>query len=804
MNVMLTVIFNALHYHRNRTFLVIVIVVVISCYGITKLWITIGVSAFFSDSDATAQAFETLARHYGDSSTVGLIIAPESGDVFDRETLQAISQFTEEAHQIPYGQRIYSLTNYKFIYDQNDELQIESLLSDSDNLEDAALVQVRDRYLVDTLVIDKLFSSNGHVTLAYVQLSMPQNNPLAIDEVYHAITEMKDRYSQRYPSIRFLRIGNVIIERAVAESTARDLRLSIPLSAMLMTVLAFLLLRSAYAVGLTLLVVFLSSLIAFGLKGYFNGEISPLTAMAPMVIMTLAVADCVHLLVSYLKLLGDGWNRQTALEESLRLNSKAISLTSLTSVIGFLCFNFSPSPVVRDMGNVIALGVLAAWLLALFFLPAVVMSLPEKTRKASPLLTSAMPKLAVWVINNHRFILLSSLLLVPLMLIGLPKNSINEVLIEMFDESFAVRSNANFFNAELNGIQRIYFDLPARGQGGINDVDYLTTLDQFAAWLKTQTIVRGVDGYHDLIKRMNRILHQDNPAYYRIPDDRDLSAQYLLLYEMSADSSHLVDHKHSRTRMVVYIDLTSSNALLQLNDDASTWLKQNAPDYMQTSGVSRDILFAVTAKKNSESMYFGTLFALCLISFVITFSIGNVKLGGISLLTNLVPVLVAYSIWGLIHARIGLSVAMVAAFCMGLVVDDTIHFITKFQDGLKARKGNVEAALHLAFAHSGNGILVTSILFVCGISMMLMSHYVPNTHMGILVAITISLAVVFDLLVLPALLYRFYRPARSDVVLSDKLDQAELGRPKEQRHINQTGHMSQTSKVVANGMNNDD
>ncbi len=760
---MLSLLLNIFNYHRYKVFLLTLLLLIISSYGTTKLWVTVGAKAFLTDNDPLAIENDKLQERYGFYRVVGLAIIPNSGNIFDKNTLEAITQFTNEALKIPYSISVSSLSNYKYIYNDKDQLVIESLFDSIDHSNKQALSEIQSLYKNDALANNRLFSDKGHITLALVNLAMPEDSRTAGNTVYEAITEIKERYSQQFPDITFLRVGSVMIEHAFAESASRDLRVFFPLASITMVLLLFIMLRNTYAVYLTLLILLIDTIISMGLKGYINGEISPVSALSPTVIMTLAIADCIYILVCYLKLVSSGVSKKTAIEESLRMNYKAITLTSFTTVIGFLCFNFSSSPTIRDMGNTVAIGVITAWYLSLFFLPALIMSLPVGRKESVPLFAAFMPKLARTVMSHSGTIIIVALIVVPLSVVGISKNSVNEVLSEMFDDSFEIVRTSKLINRELNGVQRIFFDFPARDEGGINDVEYLATLEQFSVWLKKQDIVRDVEGYHDLIKRINQVMLSGDKSDFTLPASRELAAQYLLLYEMSTDTQalSLIDHKHSRTKLSVYIDNTSSNSLIELNNAAAAWLKENAPEYMQIKGLGGDILFSITAKTNSETMYYGTVVAIILISILMLFALGSVKLGAIGLLTNLAPIAMAYGIWGYIDGRIGISVAMVATLCMGIVVDDSVHLLIKFKDSLKRNANNVEVAIQSALEQSGNAIMITSALFIATFGLMLVSSYVPNNNMGLLAAITIAYALLFDLLVLPAALFRLYSTAPS-------------------------------------------
>ncbi|NRB40448.1 MAG: MMPL family transporter, partial [Pseudomonadales bacterium] len=379
---MLNLIYTIAFRQQKYAHLVVAMLLLIASFGMTKLWVTVDATVFFSDTDPVVEEYNAIGEKYGEIKTVGLMMAPKSGNIFDASTLAAIREFSEEGATIPYSTRVTSITNYNYIFDDEGELHIDALLDGSIEYDDAQLDEIRSLYLQDTLAVQGLISTTGHVSVAVVALTMPEDPRAAITDVFQVISEIERRYSEKYPQIEFRKVGTVTGEYAFAESTERDMRSLIPLSTLLIVVMMAVLMRSLSAVGLTLMVIFVSDIIAFGFKGYVSGVVSPMTGFAPSVILTIAVADCIHLLTSYLKLVSDGMDRDQALRESLRLNYKAISLTSITTVIGFLCFNFSSSPAIRDMGNVVALGVFSAWMLTLFWLPTLIRLMPKNRHQS--------------------------------------------------------------------------------------------------------------------------------------------------------------------------------------------------------------------------------------------------------------------------------------------------------------------------------------------------------------------------------------------------------------------------------------
>lgn len=251
-------------------------------------------------------------------------------------------------------------------------------------------------------------------------------------------------------------------------------------------------------------------------------------------------------------------------------------------------------------------------------------------------------------------------------------------------------------------------------------------------------------------------MHGDDPAYYKIPDDRALSAQYLLLYEMSLpyglDLNNQINIKKSATRFTVTLESVTTNEMLALEERAQEWLAANGLPAMQVPGASTTIMFSHISERNIRSMLSGTSIALVLISVILIFSFRSVKIGLISLIPNLVPAGMAFGLWGLLVGQIGVGTSIVMGMSLGIVVDDTIHFLSKYLRAKRERGMDSHGAVRYAFHTVGTALWVTSVILAAGFYVLTFSGFALNAQMGTLTAITIVFALVTDFLLLPPLL----------------------------------------------------
>ncbi|MEO6697550.1 MAG: MMPL family transporter, partial [Gammaproteobacteria bacterium] len=578
-------------------------------------------------------------------------------------------------------------------------------------------------------------------------------------EVVKKVRELASEIERRDPNLQVRLTGMVIMNNAFFEYSQKDSRTLVPIMLGVILLITYISLRSGYGTLATLLVMIFSIVTAMGLAGWLGFKLTPPSAIAPTIILTLAIADSIHILTTLFYAMRQGMNKREALVESLRINWQAVFLTSFTTVIGFLSLNFNEVPPFRDLGNIVAMGVVAAWLYSVTFLPALVALLPVRVKPAAERGTASMERFAQFVVNNSRPLLWGMALLTVGLLLLIPRNEMNDQFVNYFDKDVEFRNATDFTVANLSGVYLLGYSLKAGASGAISEPEYLRTVDEFAEWLRAQPRVMHVTSLIETMKRLNKNMHGDDPAYYRIPESRELAAQYLLLYEMSLpfglDLNNQINVDKSSSLLRVSLENLSSKETIAMDQKAQAWLREHAPPYMLTQAADPTIMFSHIGQRSTYSMISGNVVALILISGILIFAFRNLKIGLISLIPNLIPAGMAFGLWALLVGQVGMASSVITSLTFGIVVDDTIHFLSKYllarrEQGLTAR----EAVLY-AYRTVGMAMCVTTLILVAGFSVLTLSDFEINYSMGLLSSITLSFALLADLILLPLLLLKW-------------------------------------------------
>jgi len=518
-------------------------------------------------------------------------------------------------------------------------------------------------------------------------------------------------------------------------------------------------LRSFTGTVVTLLITILSTIAAMGFAGYTGVKLTPPSAMAPTIIMTIAIADCVHILVSMFHEMRNGKTKREAIVESLRVNIQPVFLTSFTTVIGFMTLNFSDSPPFHDLGNISAAGVITAWILSMTLLPALMVILPVRVKAHVENKSTAMDRLADFVIGNRTKLLVGMGIVVIALSSMASKIELDDRFVEYFDKSIQFRVDSDFTRDNLTGIDQVEFSIGSGESGGVSNPEYLLNLEKFVTWLRAQPNVVHVNTMTDVMKRLNKSMHGDDQTWYKLPEERDMAAQYLLLYEMSLpyglDLNSQINVDKSASRVTVTMGAVPSSGLRNIAEVSSQWLVDNTPSYMHAEATSASVMFAYISDRNIKSMLIGTALAFLMISAALMVALRSVKIGLISLIPNMVPAAMAFGVWGIFVGQVGMAVSVVAATSLGLIVDASVHFLSKYTRSRREHGTSSQEAVRYAFSTVGKALWVTTAVLVLGFAVLALSTFKVNGDMGLLTATTIAIALFVDFLLLPPLLMLF-------------------------------------------------
>jgi len=759
-----------------------------STMGAQNLYYRGDYKVFFEEDNRQLVDYQQMQGIFSKNENASIIIEPASGDVFNKKTLSLITEMTDEAWRTPLASRVDSITNFQYSRAEDDVLVVEDLISNVEFLNDKDLAYAKKIALSEPNLVRKSISYTGHVAVINITVNLPESDTkegayeayIAISQITGYINAMTERYKAKYPNHNFYHSGVVYMSDAFGTASQKDSSTLIPMMFGAVVLLMLVFLRSFTGTMITIVVIVTTIASTMGLAGWLGFYISTATANVPTMVMTLVVADCVHIISSMLFALRDGKSKEEALRYTMQLNLMPIFITSATTAVGFLTLNFANVPVYADLGNIMAIGVMLAFTFSVTLVPALLKILPMRERKNVSQQTGYIESFGEWVIDHHKKVLPVSMVMVAVLFSFSHNNNINDVATDYFDKSTVFRQTTDFQQENISGMSSIDFALFSKPGQAFYQPEILNVLGKFSDWLRTQPEVDNVTGMDTTFKRLNKNMHGDDEAYYRLPQDQELSAQYLLLYEMSLpyglDLNNQLNIDKSGTRITVILKNLGSKEITEFETRARNWLEENARN-LSVMASSPSLMFAHIGEMNMRSLLQGSIVALIFISGLLMYALRSWRLGLISLVPNLFPAAVGFGIWALISGEINMGLSIVISMTLGIIVDDTVHFLSKYRHARLQGK-TAEEGVRYAFSSVGRALLITTMMLAVGFSVLATSSFRLNSDMGLLTAIIIVVALLVDFLILPAFLL-FFDNKQIDVNSSDKT-------PTEPRNTNET------------------
>lgn len=726
---------------------------------------------YFSKDNPYRASLDLLEETFGKQDSFVIYIESKSGDIFTNANLAAIDALTETLWQTPYSRRIDSITNFQRTRADGDDLLIDYLAKNPELLSIVQIQEIRKFATTEPSLSNRLVSEDGRTTAINVTFSFPEANSdsmedaptLAAKEAREFVRNAVNATRDQNDDLKLLIGGVVAANLTMADAIESDLSTLLPASYLFLFFIIYLFTRSLIAVSLTLIVITLSILSALGIFAFSGRPLTPTIGFVPTAIMAIAVADCVHFITGYIHNLNSGTPKKQAIIASLKANSGPIIITSVTTIIGLLGLNFSEAQPYRDMGNIMAIGVAFALLLTLTLLPALLILMPQLNTRDHIIGTPLMERLCEFVIRNPKSLTVITATIVIIGGLGFLNNEVSERWYKYFGESFEIRQSVEVIDANLTGIHGFHYTLDTGKENGIYEPIFWKETADFTEWLRQQKGVAHVDSMSDIMKSINKSMNGGLEEYYRLPEQRELAAQYLLVYQFGLPQGlgieTYINTDSSAVRLTANIHKSNSNDMIELDERARKWLEANATSIKPINGTGMDLMFSRIAKSNANSLLNGTLLILILVSVILLMVLKSVRLGCISLVPNIAPAILAYGIWGYLYGVIDLSSSVVICIALGIVVDDTVHFLSKYRHAKTALAKSTEDAIRYAFHSVGGALLITTVALVAGFLITILSAFEPSANLGILLSLTLTLALIIDLILLPSLLLLFDRGA---------------------------------------------
>ncbi len=725
--------------------------------GGKNLTVSFDTRIFYSEQNLLLQQLRGFERKFSHNNNILFVISSRDegeGRIATVETLQALVEITDQAWRLPYSTQVESLSNFPRIVSDEDAFSVLEMVPSSGQLTPGAAAAIEKEALNDRLVVNRLLSADGRTTGINVNFRLPPSASSEVQEITEAAHQFVRKIEADYPHLRVHLTGNVMLMTTFNEASHVDARLLVPVALIVAAIIVAVFLRSRNATIAVLSILGVASLASMGVAGWFGHIITPASIAAPIIVISIALASTIHVVIAVKHGLASGADNKTAIKQAIRTNAAAVGLTNLTTAVGFLAMNRADAPPLNDMGNIVFAGIVLSYLLTFTWLPAVLTLLPLKpSNDRSAALMAGVGR----SINRFRWVLLIMVTIGVLATIGgLGKIRLDDDFVRYFDDRFEYRVASDFAEERLTGLNIMEFDLETGVDGGVYTAEYQHFLADFTGWLGEQPGVASIADISEITRRIHTAMRvADEPARNGIPDNADLISQYFLLYELSlpygASITDRINVSRSASRVTIIMRGLTSGEIRQLHERATGWLAQYAPGQAATTGISINVLFAYLSNDNIRSMITGTFVSILIIGLIIAFALRSFVFGALSLATNLLPAIVGFGLWGYFIQDIGIAGAVITTMTLGIVVDDTIHFLMKYR---RQRAGGASPAeaIETVFSTVGVAMVITSVSLAAGFFVLSLSGFQINRSLGIQTSIIVLVALGICWFLLPPLL----------------------------------------------------
>lgn len=739
-------------------------------WGITLTGTDTGTRAILSESDDYAKEVEQTLKDFP-SSTSAVFVFETDTDVFNMQALRAMESLEARFSEIQGAIAVGSLLSRRFNDDDAERYGRDYLIPVLDGLTEDDLAAIRKIALADDDLTKRVISPTGDMALASVKYTVASDTQDARHAVGESIYALRDSLREAYPEVRIYTLGNVLFELDGYRATVKDRMYLFPIViAVSIFLLRFCLKSLPYTLCL-FSIAFLSVGLSVGSFGWLQITFNQISALGPLVVLVVAMAHGIHIAAIYAQGLAEGRPKEAAMVESLIVNVQPVTLASVTTAMGFLCLNYSSSPGIYGFGNVVAIGVLWAYLMTLLLLPTLLLWLP--TNKTPKPLGVQRFIVAVGKLVQTRGTALfwGSSLLIAVTLALLPLNKLDFNRYSFVDEDSDLHHVITAMAEKIGNDQALVYSIRSGAYYGITEPEFLRQVETFSNWVESQSEASFVSSYTDLLRSLNKSEHDDDPAYDVLPTDKlqiiDYLVSYQLIQEIEPNLEPIFNADYSTIRIVIGTSNLSNGQLITLNDRIDAWLDANLDPRYDVLHGNNTIRWARLDQAIASELMKGFSLSFILITLTMLVGLRSFTYGTISILPNVAPATIVFGFWGVFIGELSPYILMLFSISIGLVVDDSVHMLSKY---ITARKrGNTpEEAVNYSLDKAGSAITITTVSLSIGVFILVFSNTFHFQNVALLLAPIIIVAWLLDLLYLPTLLIRFdnWRERRRAAALS--------------------------------------
>ena len=746
--------------YRYLSIGLVLIAVCLLATGLTKLTFNPDLETYFPEGHPAVIRYNEIDDMFIPTDNLIIAVHSNEGTLFNGDSLKVIEELTKKSWTIPYSVRVDSLTNYSYVKSVNDDLIVEPFIEEAEKKSIEFFEKRENLVAGEDIIYKSLISEDKKTSVVSIIVDPPgpnkedQNTEL-INYILGFIEPIKE--SNENLDIRLL--GNPYLDYISPRIVKAEMPVVMPLMLLLIFFIVFLMIRSYVAVLATFVVILMSLIATFGSIGILGSPLNQMVTTIPILIITLALADCIHLFSIYFQNRVKGISSKESMEKSLEMNIQPLFLTTISTCIGFLCLNFIEVAPLRDFGNAVAIGIGFAFIFTIFFIAPIVSFFEVKTASKVTKQTRFSTSVGSFILKNGNKLIFSITSISFLILLCIPMNELDENPTQMYAEGFTSFSSDTLWLDEKLSVTFPVNFLATNKEGQVSDPDFLKILDKFSLWLEEREQVNHVTSLANNMKNLNKSMHGDDPEWKKIPENADLSAQYLFFYEMSLpmglDLNSSISQDRKSTKISATLKDMSANEFKEFNNEVLGYLQQNNLENMISEPSSFRVIFTYMVEAIVNSLLYGLFIGILLITLIIGLFFRSYLLPALSIFPNILPIGMGFGLWGLFVGDVGFMVAVGMGSTLGVIVDFTVHFLSKYELARKEFKKSVEESVIYSFETVGFALIIMTVVLALGFSVLNLVTFIPIQDFAKFSVICFIGGLIINFLFLPNLLIKF-------------------------------------------------
>jgi len=730
----------------------ILLVALAAVYPALQIRTDFNLEGFYPKEDEVIRNYEILEQEFGrDDNTI--LIGFSSDSLLSGKVLTDLKQITDSLKQVPFIEDVSSLWSAVNIRSANGTLRFDSLLT-TGSLSPDSLARVRQQIENNPFASGFLVSEDFEETAILLKILEGQNSYENRNRIIASVNSILDNYRQYY----IFHISGIPYYRNQYVNLLNDeIVVYIGLSSIFIIALLWFLYRSIWGLLFPMIIVWATLLLTIASMYLTGGYLEIMSSTIAPILLCVGVADAIHMISKYDDGIEHGQANKKSIISMMKMLGSATFLTSITTAIGFATLASSNIIPMKRFGIYTAAGVLIAYLITIFFLPAVLsyFNTGKVFSQKSSFIYDYFRKILTRVtVLNRRYnkqIVFGTLALTFLIGLGISKLEVNGRIFDDIEEDTQIMQDSRFFSENLTPQFPMEFIIGAGRSDGVLSAGLVNKLEEFEHFLLSFPEIHKVTGFHTLVREVHQTLQPGSGT--DLPEDDNAVAQYALLLEVNSagELERFANFDYSTARVTAFTEDAGSGRINEIRGEIESWINQHIDDYSVTV-TGTTILSADLTEKIVYSLAWSILLAIAAISVIMAMLFKNFRLVIISLIPNLLPLVIIGGIMGFMGIAIKPSTAVIFTISLGIAVDDSIHYLARFR--LEYLKGKpMHLALRETTVKTGRAIIITSMILIAGFGTLISSSFTSTTMMGLLVCTTIGAALIADLLLLPSLFY---------------------------------------------------